>query len=134
MLADLAIGDRIVRKDDGGRMQRLYRKSRSMNNNIINRREFLKTGTTVGLGAIAVGAVLTCCGGSFEGAQSLDRSIIVNSTLEACRDVKIVHFPTQTVVSVSGILAGKTFKLDFMKFRLSMISSKQPISSVQSFQ
>ncbi len=93
--------------------KRLNGKSRSMNNTNINRRAFLKTGTAVGLGAIAAGAVLTGCGESVDGEQSLDRGIIVNSTLEACRDVKVVRFPTQTEWKFSGILAGRTAEFGF---------------------
>lgn len=93
--------------------KRLNGKSQSMNNNNINRRAFLKTGTAVGLGAIASGAVLTGCGVSIDGEQSLDRGIIVNSTLEACHDVKVVRFPTRTEWKFSGILAGRTAEFSF---------------------
>jgi len=84
-----------------------------MNNNNINRRAFLKTGTAVGLGAIAAGSVLTGCGVSINGAQSLDRGIIVNSTFEVCRDVEVVRFPTQSVWRFSRIPAGKTAEIGF---------------------
>ena len=65
---------------------------------------------------VAIILILTSmagCGVGIDGAQSLDQGIIVNSTLEACRDVKVVRFPTRSVFSVSEILAGKTAKVGF---------------------
>ena len=84
-----------------------------MNNNSIDRRTFLKTGTAVGLGAIAAGAVLTGCGESIDTEQILDRGIIVNSTLETCRDVEVVRFPTRTAWRFSAIPAGSKGEIGF---------------------
>jgi rubrerythrin len=47
------------------------------------------------------------------GAQSLDQDIVINSTLEACRDVKVLRSPSRSVFSVSGILAGRTAETSF---------------------
>lgn len=53
------------------------------------------------------------CGVGVNGApKSLDRSTIANSTSNACRDVKIIHFPTQTVFEISRIFAGQTVEID----------------------
>ena len=71
---------------------------------------------TICVAIIAIILILTSmagCGVRIDGAQSLDRSIIVNSTLEACRDVQVVRLPTRAVFSVSGILAGKTAEVGF---------------------
>jgi rubrerythrin len=64
---------------------------------------------------ITISLVLTSMAGcvNFDGAQSVDRDIIINSTLEACRDVKVVRFPTRAMFSASGILAGKTAEVGF---------------------
>ena len=59
---------------------------------------------------VAIIAILTSMAGgcvSIHGAQSLDRDIIINSTLEACSNVEVVRFPSRTVFSVSGILKGR---------------------------
>lgn len=53
------------------------------------------------------------CGGSVHRVQSLDRSIVINSTSEACRDIKVVRYPTESMWAVSGILAGKTAEVGF---------------------
>lgn len=74
----------------------------------MDRRNFIKA-----TGAVGAGFLLAGCGVSIDGTQSLDRSIIVNSTLEACRDVKVVRFPTRAAWGVSGILAGKTAEVGF---------------------
>ena len=65
---------------------------------------------------VAIILILTSmagCGGCIDRAQNLERGIIFNSTLEECRDVKVVRFPTRAVWEVSGILAGKTAKIGF---------------------
>jgi len=104
MLADPAIGDRIIRRDDGGDVQRLYRKFRSMNS-----MQTICVAIIAILTSMAGGCVTSMAGGgvSFDGAQSVDRDIIINSTLVACRDVEVIRFPSRTVFSVSGIVAGK---------------------------
>ncbi len=64
---------------------------------------------------VAIILILTTMAGcvSINGAQSLDRGIIVNSTLEKVRDVKVVRFPTRSVWEFSGILAGRTAEIGF---------------------
>ena len=65
---------------------------------------------------VAVTLILTFmagCGVSIDGAQSLDRGVIINSTLEACRDVKVIRFPSQSGWEFSGIPAGKKAEIGF---------------------
>lgn len=74
----------------------------------MDRRNFIKA-----TGAVGTGFLLAGCGESIDGTQRLDRSIIVNSTLEACRDVGVVRFPTQVGWSVSTIHPGRTASVGF---------------------
>jgi rubrerythrin len=105
MLAHLTIGDTIFRKNEGGDVQKLYGKSRSMNS--------IQTICVSIIAIILILTYMTGCGVSIDVAQSLDRGIIINSTLEACRDVKVLRSPSRSVFSVSGILAGQTAEVGF---------------------
>ena len=102
MLAYFVIADKTIIENNGGDVQRLYRKSRSMNSM-----------QTI---CVAIIAILTSMAGgcvSINGAQSLDQDIIINSTLVACSDVEVVRFPSRAVFSVSGILKGRTAECGF---------------------
>jgi rubrerythrin len=71
---------------------------------------------TICAAIIAIILILTSmagCSVSIDGAQSLDRGIIINSTLEACHAVKVVRFPSRSEWKFSGILAGKTAEIGF---------------------
>jgi rubrerythrin len=68
---------------------------------------------TICVAIILILTFIAGCGVSIDGEQSLNRGIIVNSTLEACRDVEVVRFPTQTMWKFSGILEGKTAEIGF---------------------
>ncbi len=86
-------------------MQRLYRKSRSIN-----------SVQTICLSIITIILILSSmagCAVRTNGTQSLDQDIIINSTLETCRDVNVLRSPSRTVFSVSGILAGGTAETGF---------------------
>ena len=53
------------------------------------------------------------CAVSTNGTQSLDQSIIINSTSKTCLDVKVLSSPSRTEYSVSRILAGSTAEIGF---------------------
>jgi rubrerythrin len=80
--------------------------------NTFTRRSFLST-TAAGTAGFVIPGLMTGCSVITNGAQSLNRGVVINSTSKACQVVRVVRFPSRAKWEFSGILAGKTAEIGF---------------------